>query len=199
MQDEYTNIYQTARRRAGWTQEQAAELLDLSVESVKAYETDVRVPPAATVAAMAKAYDSPGLRLEHARRTDELGIIPEDARPRSFPLAAMQLYNYLLSWAEKRRGRQLLQIAEDGKIDEDERPLYDEIVCELEGIAAALLSLMYCDADTKSGRSEEATSKRPMSKPCGIVAGRSLLTQSVYQERAEKSRKTAAGKAVSLT
>ena len=34
-----TNIYQMARLAAGLTQEKAAELLDASVESVKAYET----------------------------------------------------------------------------------------------------------------------------------------------------------------
>ena len=89
MQRKEPNIYKSARSRAGLTQERAAEMLALSVESVKAYETGVRVPPDATVSAMAEVYGLPGLRLEHARATDELGIIPEDARPRSFPLAAM--------------------------------------------------------------------------------------------------------------
>ena len=194
MQEGYTNIYQTARRRAGLTQEQAAELLNLSVESVKAYETDVRVPPAATVAVMADVYDSPGLRLEHARRTDELGIIPEDARPRSFPLAVMQLYNYMLEWASKRRGQQLLKIAEDGVIDEDERPLYEEIVRELESMTAALLSLMCCEG-IKKERPDVGASKRSEVKRFGEPLDHAFI----LSKTAEMSRKIVTGKAVSLT
>lgn len=143
------------------TQEQAAELLDASVESIRAYETGQRPPPDARVAAMAEVYGTPWLRLQHARLTDELGLIPPQARPRAFPLAAMALYNYLLAWAEKRRGQQLLRIAEDGVIDESERPLYDEIVCELEGIAAALLSLLYADGGGGDKKAPDAQKSAP--------------------------------------
>ena len=38
-----TNIYASCRRRTGMTQEAWAEALDVSVESVKRYETDVRI------------------------------------------------------------------------------------------------------------------------------------------------------------
>lgn len=168
-----TNIYQTARLGAGLTQERAAELLDTSVESIKAYETDIRVPPDVRVSDMAEVYGAPWLRLEHARRTDKLGLIPDAARARPFPLAAIQLYNYLLEWSNKRRGQQLLKIAEDGVIADEERPLYDEIVCELEGIAAALMSLMCCDTKKERpgvgaperSRSRESTKPENLDKP----------------------------------
>lgn len=195
MQDDYTNIYQTARRRAGWTQEQAAEVLGLSVESVKAYETDVRVPPAATVAAMAEAYDSPGLRLEHARRTDRLGIIPDAARPRSFPLAVVNVFNRFMNFAEKHRGQELLRIAEDGVIDDEERPRYNEIVAEIEDLTAALLSLMYCDAGAKKERPDVGASKRSGGKRFGEP----LDHVSILPKTLEMSRKIITGKAVSLT
>lgn len=45
MPAEYRNIYKTARRAAGMTQEAAAERLGISVESVRAYETGQRIPP----------------------------------------------------------------------------------------------------------------------------------------------------------
>lgn len=41
----YQNIYKTARRAAGLTQEAAAEQIGVSVESIRSYETDRRLPP----------------------------------------------------------------------------------------------------------------------------------------------------------
>ena len=38
------NIYQAAREAAGMTQERAAELIGLSVESIRSYETEKRIP-----------------------------------------------------------------------------------------------------------------------------------------------------------
>lgn len=50
---ENRNIYQSARELKGLTQEVAAERLDLSVESLGAYEQDRRRPPDSTVLRMA--------------------------------------------------------------------------------------------------------------------------------------------------
>lgn len=44
MADRYPSIYQRARKDACLTQEQAAELLSVSVETVKAWEQRQRVP-----------------------------------------------------------------------------------------------------------------------------------------------------------
>lgn len=46
---EYRNIYQIARETSGLTQERAAELFNISVESLRAYETDRRIPQDSTV------------------------------------------------------------------------------------------------------------------------------------------------------
>ena len=43
------NIYQAAREAAGMTQERAAELIGLSVESIRSYETEKRIPADETV------------------------------------------------------------------------------------------------------------------------------------------------------
>ena len=53
------NIYQAARELKGLTQEVAAERLDLSVESLGAYEQDRRRPPDSTVLRMAQAVRFP--------------------------------------------------------------------------------------------------------------------------------------------
>ena len=62
------NIYQSARMAAGLTQEKAAELLNISVESIRAYETDKRVPPNQIVSDMTDIYQTPHLALQHLRQ-----------------------------------------------------------------------------------------------------------------------------------
>ena len=67
-----TNQYKRARQAAGLTQEAAAEVLDTSVESLKAYETGLRFPPNAMAAGMAEAYGTPWLAVEHLRAVSSL-------------------------------------------------------------------------------------------------------------------------------
>lgn len=156
-----TNIYKKARLDAGLTQEQAAELLDWSVESLKAYETGLRRPPDARAAEMADAYRTPWLRVEHARETDELGIVPEGAARATLPLVTVQLVGAMLDWSQRQRARELLRIAADGIIDAAERPILDTIVCELEAIAAAWLALRHMGPPgKKEDRSDDGASKR---------------------------------------
>ena len=194
MQREYRNIYKAARLDAGLSQEAAAEVLDLSVESVRAYETGQTVPPNDKVLRMAEAYGSPGLRLEHARATDELGIIPQGAVPQPFELLTIQLYTNLMTFAEKHRGQQLLQIAADGVIDEDERPLLDEIVAELEEITAPLLALKVCEG-AKKERPEAGTSKRSRS---AVKQTHKTLGKSIVPQIPRNASKICAGKAMIL-
>lgn len=153
------NIYKSARCAAGLTQERAAECLNLGVRTLADYETGQRRPSGQTVDQMAELYGAPLLRLQHAREADELGLIPRRTVPQRFELITIQLYNGLVALADKHRGRQLLQIAADGVIDDTERPLLDEIVCELEGLSAALLALRCC-AGTKKDRPDAGTSER---------------------------------------
>lgn len=44
MQDECRNLYYNARRTAGLTQERWAEVLGISVESVRLYESGANMP-----------------------------------------------------------------------------------------------------------------------------------------------------------
>ena len=156
------NIYQAARKESCLTQEQAAERLDVSETTVKAWEQGARVPDNETVARMAELYGTPWLALEHLRSAGStLGVIPE-VTVQSLPTAAITLINRVLDFAERHRDRQLLRIAEDGIIDEDERPDFDDICRDLDGIVGAALQVKYTsDApDKKKERPEAATSKR---------------------------------------
>ena len=156
------NIYQAARKESCLTQEQAAERLDVSETTVKAWEQGARVPDNETVARMAELYGTPWLALEHLRSAGStLGVIPE-ITVQSLPTAAITLINRVLDFAERHRDRQLLRIAEDGIIDEDERPDFDDICRDLDGIVGAALQVKYTsDApDKKKERPEAGTSKR---------------------------------------
>ena len=157
------NIYQAARKESCLTQEQAAERLDVSETTVKAWEQGTRVPDNETVARMAELYGTPWLALEHLRSAGStLGVIPE-ITVQSLPTAAITLINRVLDFAERHRDRQLLRIAEDGVIDEQERPDFDAIVQDLDGIVGAALQVKYTsDAppEIKKERPEAGTSKR---------------------------------------
>lgn len=156
MQSEYLNLYQRARKATFYTQEQAAELLAVSVESLKAYEAGKRVPPDDVVARMVEAYDLPWLALEHSHATDALGVLPE-VQPKSLTMASISITNRLNDATARISG--LLRIAEDGVIDESERPEFDEIVHELRETIAAAYAVIYA-AEAKKERPEAGTSKR---------------------------------------
>ena len=156
------NIYQAARKEGCLTQEQAAERMEVSETTVKAWEQGARVPDNETVARMAELYGTPWLALEHLRSAGStLGVIPE-ITVQSLPTAAITLINRVLDFAERHRDRQLLRIAEDGIIDEEERPDFDDICRDLDGIVGAALQVKYTsDApDKKKERPEAGTSKR---------------------------------------
>lgn len=154
------NIYQAARKESCLTQEQAAERMEVSETTVKAWEQGARVPDNETVARMAELYATPWLALEHLRSAgSNLGVIPE-ITVQSLPTAAITLINRVLDFAERHRDRQLLRIAEDGIIDETERPDFDAIVQDLDGIVGAALQVKYTsDAPT------ETKKDRPVVEP----------------------------------
>ena len=62
--------------------------------------------------------------------------------------ATIRLMNRMARFAAKARDRQLLEIAEDGIISADEKPLYDEIMDELSGLVSAFYQLRYCKEES---------------------------------------------------
>lgn len=160
MERKYPNLYQRARLSTGMSQERAAELLELSPESLKQYEGGKTVPKDETVAKMVEVYHLPWLALEHAQATDRLGVMPE-VTPRPLPMASIALRNRL----QDATGRldALLRIAEDGVIDDTERPEFDSIVVELRETMAAIYQVIYSGAGIKRDRPDVGTSGRPKS------------------------------------
>ena len=159
MAPQYPNIYQRGRKTTLLTQEEAAERLGISPETLKRYEGGRLTPPDETVARMCEIYGVSWLALEHAKATDRLGILPE-LEPKPLPMATISLTNRLRDAADRLAG--LLRIAEDGVIDDAERPEFDDIVQDLRETIAAAYQVIYADA--KKERPEAATSKRSRSQ-----------------------------------
>ena len=136
-----TNIYKTARQKAGITREKAAEAMGISVESLKAYETYGRLTSCDVVDRMCLVYDALYLAYQHNRlASGEIKVVPE-VQIMELPLAAIRIINRVQAFAEAHRDRQLLCIAEDGTISEEERPLFDEIMSELDELVKAAVEL----------------------------------------------------------
>ena len=155
-------MYQRARKMSPYTQEQAAERLYVSEKTVKAWEQGRRLPDNGAVARMAELYNTPWLLLEHAMETGEaLGILPENITIQGLPTAVLTLINRATQLADDYR--RLMRIAEDGVIDEAERPDFAEISANIQGVIAAGFQVLYAEPAghwIKRDRSVAATTKR---------------------------------------
>ena len=153
MPDTCMSIYKTAREMAGMTQERAAAALNLSVRSLAAYETGERVPHDDIVVRMVDLYNFQQLALQHMRANSELArrIIPE-VRQRSMIETAVSVYNLMRRFASQHSVDRLLEIAEDGRIDEAERPDFEALAADLREIIRAGLELdILCREERSDG------------------------------------------------
>ena len=142
MQEKYLNIYKTARKAAGLTQEAAAEGLGICVESIRAYETGIRVPPNEVVEQMVIRYNAQHLAFQHLHETNTLAarIVPV-LEPRSLMEAVVRLNNRFNRFTAQHGVDRLMEIAEDNRVSEDERDDYDAICEVLREIAQVSLEL----------------------------------------------------------
>lgn len=139
---EIRNIYQIARESAGITQEKAAELLDISVESIRAYEGFKRIPPNKVVIRMIEIYDSRYLAYQHIKNASEdlQDYIP-NIDIKDLPSAILKLQKEVTDFIKVRD--ELVDITCDGVIDSEEKPRYDKIMKELDDIVNAIMSLKF--------------------------------------------------------
>lgn len=140
MTDNVQSIYKTAREFAGITQERAAAALNLSVRSLAAYETGERIPHDDIVVRMVDLYNYQQLAVQHLRSNSELArrVVPE-VQQRSMIETAVSIYNVMARFARRRSVDRLLEIAEDGRIDEEERLDFQEITEQLRKLSACVM------------------------------------------------------------
>ena len=146
MQEDVRLIYQAARKAPGYTQEHAAELLSVSVRSLAEYEAGGRIPPNDVVERMVEIYNAQYLAYQHLKATNALAarIIPA-IEERSLMELALRIYNRLRRFAKEGSVERLLDIAEDGEIDQTERVEFEAILEDLREIVKSGLELeVYC-------------------------------------------------------
>lgn len=121
-------IYQICRKQAGYTQENAAELLGCSVRALARYESGEVPMPDDVVCRMDRLYSSHFLAYTHLHKSSRLAaeLLPA-VSDCGIQTAAMRFYNQL-EGLESEVGRMLLRIAEDGVIDPEERLIMEETI-----------------------------------------------------------------------
>ena len=160
------SIYQRARKETCLTQEQAAEQLSVSVETVKAWEQGQRVPRPEDVERMQALYGAPWLGRAYTSATcGRLGAVPA-VDLRQLPEAVLALINRATELADDYR--RLMRIAEDGVIDEREAPEFGRIADNIRDVIAASYAVLYAEAPPgkKRDRLTGGTVKRSGSRAC---------------------------------
>lgn len=148
MDDQSTNIYARCRHRAGMTQEQWAEALHMSVDAIRRYEGGSRTPSNWVVRQMMLVADYEAIAVQHLLATTEpLGVLDEVSTDMPLPQAVLQLVNLVYRFGAEHQDRRLMEIAEDGVVTADERPLFDEIVGDLRSIIAAAQQVRYAERE----------------------------------------------------
>ncbi len=143
MLQEYINIYQKTRTAAGITQERASEVIGISVESIRAYESGNRIPPDNVVLRMIEVYNAQFLAVQHLREKSKIArdLIP-DIEPQDIPSAILKVYKEVNDFMKRRD--ELIEIGSDGIITEDERVVWDEIMKELDDVFKAIMAIKFC-------------------------------------------------------
>ena len=152
-----SQIYQTCREQAGLTQEQAAEGLNCSVRQLARYEAGDAPVPDDIAYQMVVLYDSQLLEVQHLRLVSQVAadLLPPIVEV-NLSMASLALINRATELADNYR--RMMQIAEDDRIDDQERPDYQIIQKNVRAVIAA--SFCYLYANIKKERPEGATSRR---------------------------------------
>ena len=156
MHDEYRNLYQNARRTAGLTQERWAEVLGISVESVRLYESGVNMPSDAVVLRMAEVAGQQIICYWHLLNKSRLasGILP-DVREKPLAEAVLDLLVKLREFNGDGM-QELARIAADGLVAPSEKEVYDYAMRQLRALITAGLHMEYAKGGALDGVHHEA-------------------------------------------
>lgn len=142
MQKRCENIYKIARKYAGLSREQAAELINVSVRSLADYETGVTVPKDDIVCAMIEAYGTEWLGYQHLKQNSEIGrrYLPE-INISDLAKSVLRLQKEVKDLENV--SNDIIDIACDGKIDETEMSRWKFVKKEIDEMAGAALAVLF--------------------------------------------------------
>lgn len=144
MQEDCSNIYRSARLAAGLTQERWAEFLGVSVEAVRQYEGGLIMPGEEVLLRMADISGMKILPYWHLSRKSRLAatILPELEEQRGLPEAVLSLLIQIESFQDSGL-KALMRIAQDGHVDEQELPEFDEALRQLRDVVRSAYAIGY--------------------------------------------------------
>lgn len=121
MNDRYQLLFQTARKRAGLTQETAAERIGLEVRSISNYENGITIPCPDTVKRMEEVYCAPWISNQYCNQCPlgEYRSLPDNEQS-LHQLAVEFAYSFGDLNQFKADVQRILAIALDGVIDDNE-------------------------------------------------------------------------------
>lgn len=138
------NIYKTARKAAGLTQERWAEQIGISPDTVRLYEGGRMCPSDEVAARMAEIAMMPVLCYWHLKLKSALA---NDALPDVARVPLPQAVVGLLAAMDtiQPQVKELLMIARDGIVDAGETELFEDILDDLEDVVTAALAVKYAE------------------------------------------------------
>ncbi len=137
------SVYGRPRVAKGFTQEKAAELVGVSVESIRAYECGIRVPPDQVVIRMVEVYDAPHLAYQHLRNAQEVArlYLPQIQEGVNLEAMVLRLQKEIRDFI--RVQDELIDITCDGEISAEEWPRFKKILKELDDINTAIMTMRF--------------------------------------------------------
>lgn len=145
METNCRNIYRSARQTAGLTQERWSEVLGISPDAVRQYESGRILPSDEVVLAMAEVAGQPILGYWHLVNKSRVAgeILPEIKKR---PLSEAVL-NLIVRVEDFSRGglEDLKRLAADGKISANEVTAFGEALVELRDLISAAYEIEYAE------------------------------------------------------
>ena len=141
MSNECESLYKVCRVSAGFTQEQAAELLGVAPRTLSDYENDKARVPDDIVAAMADVYNAPLIVYYHLKHFSPLGkYLPEIQEPQTNGDMAFQA---IIARDELGPAVDCIKrLVADGVIDSDEESEFAECIHALRKVYGKILSVV---------------------------------------------------------
>ena len=136
------NIYKSARRNAGMTQEQAAEQLYISVRSLAEYEAGRTIPPCDVVCRMVEVYKAKHLAYLHLKQSTEVGrrFLP-DLHILDLPRSVLKLQKEVKDVTDIHH--HMVDVACDGMVEEHESETWRRVETELSEMVGAGLAVIF--------------------------------------------------------
>jgi DNA-binding XRE family transcriptional regulator len=142
MQKDSKTVYKAARLTTDFTQETAAELLHVSVESVRAYERGATTPSDDIVILMIDLYATPWLAIQHLTSTSKVAarFLPH-IELRDLPSSVLMLQKEISDTG--RVSGEMVEVTCDGAIERQEQPKWQIVTKELQELAGAALAVLF--------------------------------------------------------